>query len=559
MVSPPLPTDSAVPASISAAARRCEALRQARRLATWVGEGRRVTPKHVLRPIDVPAVAQLLAIPVPPRIRTAAAVPALHRPWKVALAVGFLQIVDGKAVTGPALEQWPDTDDDTVRELWLTALIAAFAAGARGEDEADAAVFSRILLRALVTDPPPSLMDLWQRSHEALMFEDSYGVDAYFSPYHGGEEPLAAVSDVLIRFGVVTRNGQQLVVTPLGRWASQKMHARMPRPISADLSADELIARLADPGTNDAWRAAQPWLADRDPLPAAREILAAAAVATPAQRITAVEVVFALGDSADPAWHEVSTVANLAAHARVALTDWAKPTAQSPEDSAWLAVDYAMAALTKSGPDEALSCIDEQIAVKELGSRIRAIAGGGHPDTAALAEALTTFVASGAKPTSSQVYQLKIALKRMRNPVWRRVLMPAAASLSELHQVIQIVMDWGGDHLHAFSVGNDDYGDPFYSPELEDEEQRRLSGAFTPAAKTISYLYDFGASWYHDVTREKVLDLDADATYPVCVAGSGDFPIEYWNEEDDDQESVPFDKNKINNRLAQLTDDSDPE
>ncbi|MGH3933200.1 MAG: IS1096 element passenger TnpR family protein, partial [Pseudonocardiaceae bacterium] len=94
------------------------------------------------------------------------------------------------------------------------------------------------------------------------------------------------------------------------------------------------------------------------------------------------------------------------------------------------------------------------------------------------------------------------------------------------------------------------YGDPFYSPDLHDEETLRLSGAFTPSTRTITYLYDFGADWYHEVTCEKVFDLDVGATYPVCVAGRGDFPIEYWTGEDDDQESIPFDKDKISHRLA---------
>lgn len=132
------PQASSTAASLAAAARRCEALRQARRLASWVGEGKRVTPKHVLRPIDVPAAAQVLAIAVPPRMRTAAAVPALHRTWKVALAAGFLRIVDGQAVIGPALGQWPDADDNTVRELWLTGLTAAFAASSSSDDDAGA-------------------------------------------------------------------------------------------------------------------------------------------------------------------------------------------------------------------------------------------------------------------------------------------------------------------------------------------------------------------------------------------------------------------------------------
>ncbi|MGH3922746.1 MAG: plasmid pRiA4b ORF-3 family protein, partial [Pseudonocardiaceae bacterium] len=525
-------------------------LSQAHRLATWVGEGKRVTPKHVLRPRDVPAAAQVLSIPAPARMNTAAHVPLLHRPWQVAQAVDFLRIVDGHAVAGPGLGQWPDTDEDAVCERWLTGLTAAFAADASSDDGAGAAAFSRIMLGALATDPPPSVVELWERAREALIFEDSYVADPYFSAYrYKHRDFFTAIPDLLSEFGAATRDGAQLEMTQLGHWALQEMHARLPKPITADLPADELLARLAD--VDDAWHAVQPWLAGRDPLRSAREILTAAAAAAPAQRIAAVEIVHALDEPAQVAWREVTTVPNLAAHARMALTDWSKPTPRSAEDTAWLAVEYAVAALIDSGPDEALSCIDEWIAGEDLDSRMRAIRRGEHPDTAALAQALTTFVASGTKPTSSQVYQLKISLKRMKSPVWRRVLVPATTRLGLLHQVIQIVMNWGGDHLHAFYVGREHYGDPFYSPDLHDEETLRLSGAFTPSTRMITYLYDFGADWYHEVTCEKVFDLDVGATYPICITGSGDFPIEYWTEEDD-QKSLPFDQDKINSRLARL-------
>ncbi|MGH3721881.1 MAG: plasmid pRiA4b ORF-3 family protein [Pseudonocardiaceae bacterium] len=321
---------------------------------------------------------------------------------------------------------------------------------------------------------------------------------------------------------------------------------------------DELLARVVDSDEDDAWLAAQPWLIGRDPLLAAREILAAAAAATPAQRIAAVEIVETLDDPAEDAWWDVTTVPNLAAHARMAFAGWRPPQASSPEDSAWLAVDYAMAALATSGPDEALSCLGEWIPGQDLDSRMQAIRHTNHPDTAALAEALTTFVASGIKPTSAQVYQLKISLKRMRNPIWRRVLLPATARLGQLHEVIQIVMNWDGDRLHAFFVGNERYGDPFTCSDFDDEERLRLSDAFTPSAKTIAYRYDFGANWDHGITCEKVLDLDVGATYPVCVTGKGDSPIEYWTDEDDDpRETIPFDKDTINSRLAELARDSD--
>ena len=138
------------------------------------------------------------------------------------------------------------------------------------------------------------------------------------------------------------------------------------------------------------------------------------------------------------------------------------------------------------------------------------------------------------------------------------MLIPATAPLGLLHEVVQIVMNWDGDHLHAFSVRDERYGDPFYSLDMRDEENMRCSAAFAPATKTITYLYDFGASWYHDITCERVLDLDAGATYPVCVTGAGDFPIEYWSEEDEDQQPVPFDKEMINRRLARLAPDRPP-
>lgn len=535
------------PADVASAARHCPALSRAHRLATWVGEGRPVTPKHVLRPRDVPAAARAMGLLGSSRINTAADVPALHRPWTLALAIEFLRIVDGQAVAGPALGPWPDADVDTVCERWLTGLVAAFAAGSRHGDATGATAFARIMLEALATDPPPSVDTLWPRARDVLAGEDSYAADPFFSKSgYTHRDFHTTAPDLLVEFGAATRDGAQLTMTPLGHWAWQQMHARLPQPISADLPAGELLARIADNDEDDAWQSAQPWLAGRAALPAAREILAAAASATPAQRIIAVEIVDALGEPADAAWREVTTVPNLAAHAR---TDWGQP---SPEDSAWLAVEYATAALTTSGPDEALSCITERIPGRNLDSRLQAIHRGGHPDTAALAAALTTFVASGTTPTSSQVYQLTISLKRMRNPIWRRVLVPAIARLDLLHEVIQVVMNWGGDHLHAFSVGNEHYGDPFYSPDFHDEARLRLCDIFTPATKKITYCYDFGAGWDHDITFERVLDLKVGTTYPVCVTGRGDFPLEYWTDEDDDQEPIPFDQDKVNTRLAEL-------
>jgi hypothetical protein len=51
---------------------------------------------------------------------------------------------------------------------------------------------------------------------------------------------------------------------------------------------------------------------------------------------------------------------------------------------------------------------------------------------------------------------------------------------------------------------------------------------------------------------ERVLDSKAGTTYPICVTGNGDSPREDWAD-DGDEWSDPFDRDKINGRLADLT------
>jgi len=534
--------------AIVRSARRCTAFTAARRLAIWVGEGKHVTPKQVLRPVDVAAVARELDFPLPARIRSAADVLALHRPWTLALAVGFLRIGGGHVRTGPALEQWPDADDDTIRELWLAGLATAFTAALPDANKAGTATFARVMLTALATEPTPPFADLWHRARKALNDEDADAAYWFLTAWRRQDDPLAPW-DPLIELGAADRHGSQVTITPLGRWALQETQARAPKPITPDLSAGELIALLTGVEEDDEWYAAQPWLIGRTPLHAARELLAAAATATPAQRIAAVELIGALGPEAEPAWDDTAIAPNLAVHARAINSEDA-----SAQDSAWLTVEYAAAGLTRFGPDEALSRLDELVPGVGLDSRIRAVECGTHPATADLADALTAFLASGATPTSSRAVQLKISLNRMRYPVWRRVLIPATANLGMLHEVIQIVMDWDGDHLHAFAVGRKSYGDPFCSPDLNDEEGLRCSAAVAPK-NTITYRYDFGAGWHHTILCERVLDLSADTTYPVCVAGEGDSPIEDWTS---GPESTPFEQDTINRRLAELAQLTSP-
>src|ERR1044071_63111 len=50
------------------------------------------------------------------------------------------------------------------------------------------------------------------------------------------------------------------------------------------------------------------------------------------------------------------------------------------------------------------------------------------------------------------VYQLRIKLRGMSPPVWRRIVIDAEASLASLHEGIQRSMGWEGDYQHRFMI-----------------------------------------------------------------------------------------------------------
>jgi hypothetical protein len=126
-----------------------------------------------------------------------------------------------------------------------------------------------------------------------------------------------------------------------------------------------------------------------------------------------------------------------------------------------------------------------------------------------------------------------------------------SATLGDLHEVIQIAFAWDGDHLHAFTVGRRQYGDPYFDAEY-DEDKITVGEVFGRGRRPISYVYDFGDSWLYDIALETVVEPDPVVSYPVCVAGRGDAPVEDWSE--DEPAWIAFDRADVNARLARLVD-----
>jgi hypothetical protein len=122
--------------------------------------------------------------------------------------------------------------------------------------------------------------------------------------------------------------------------------------------------------------------------------------------------------------------------------------------------------------------------------------------------------------------RLKITLREIRPPVWRRLLVPSDASLRDLHVCIQAAFGWYDMHLHGFAIGDETYGDPTILDDALDERRLTLAGIRRLGLKRFVYTYDYGDDWEH------LIDIEADEarkpgiTYPCCVGGRRAAPPE---------------------------------
>lgn len=133
-------------------------------------------------------------------------------------------------------------------------------------------------------------------------------------------------------------------------------------------------------------------------------------------------------------------------------------------------------------------------------------------------------------PPAEKAIQFKVALRYIRPPIWRRVVLPDNFTLGQLHDVIQIAMGWQNCHMHAFRFGDVHYTSQQASEmgemDMENEETVFLSRVVTRAKQKFIYEYDFGDSWEHEVVAEKILPIDPPAKYPVCLDGARACPPE---------------------------------
>ncbi|MEP6474426.1 MAG: plasmid pRiA4b ORF-3 family protein [Gemmatimonadota bacterium] len=127
-----------------------------------------------------------------------------------------------------------------------------------------------------------------------------------------------------------------------------------------------------------------------------------------------------------------------------------------------------------------------------------------------------------------RIYRLKVSLRDIKPPIWRKLEVPAELSLGQLHRVLQIAMGWTDTHLHQFEHDGVWYGARGAGADMEvqNEQRTRLAELIQRPKERLRYEYDFGDGWEHDIVLEAVVDSTPGVRYPRVINGARACPPE---------------------------------
>lgn len=129
--------------------------------------------------------------------------------------------------------------------------------------------------------------------------------------------------------------------------------------------------------------------------------------------------------------------------------------------------------------------------------------------------------------------QMRVTLREIEPPIWRRLIVPRTFHLGQLHQVIQAAFGWWDYHLHEFQIGGLSFSDPDLvkpefvgDPRVYDEHEIQLLDFSRGDDIKFVYVYDFGDDWHHLVEFEQLLVVEPAPRIATCVDGARARPPE---------------------------------
>ncbi|MCX5556737.1 hypothetical protein [Streptomyces sp. NBC_00038] len=404
-------------------------LSRAARLARWAGPDTRVGAGGELAEEQLPAAAAELGLDGDEAAAFAS------EAWRVAVDIGLIEIVDeeeGTVTAGEDLAQltsgapqdvlgvWlgaldtvladasvPDLDDlvgamEDGREVDLSSLdwdpeaeaefldgvlgnLYLLTVGEEGPDQGPVPLPALAASMIVPDDMGEPTNDVLEQVSDAMMrlddqfrllepigIVDFQPVDEALmaEPDEEPAEPAAFDDTDVTRYGMVR-------LTPLGLYGirARLLEAGMSAPAVGDLAdkgADALLDGTSAFPPAAAQAETEQWLARREPLPAARELLAAARGAdagAPLRRLRCQQALSLVGMEAEPALREVLDDAELGGLARVWLSEHGAADVPVPSEAMvfWLTIDTLAAQLAAEGNSAELQALVEGLSQQHSG------------------------------------------------------------------------------------------------------------------------------------------------------------------------------------------------
>lgn len=130
--------------------------------------------------------------------------------------------------------------------------------------------------------------------------------------------------------------------------------------------------------------------------------------------------------------------------------------------------------------------------------------------------------------SAESIYQIKITLRDIKPPIWRRIELKGNTSLNKLHEIIQESFGWWNSHLHQFDVDGEFYGVSYPEADFHVKSSKRfkLYQAAPAVGDKFFYEYDFGDGWLHEIKVEAITEAEKGVKYPRCIKGKRSGPPE---------------------------------
>jgi hypothetical protein len=155
--------------------------------------------------------------------------------------------------------------------------------------------------------------------------------------------------------------------------------------------------------------------------------------------------------------------------------------------------------------------------------------------------------------TKHRVFVVKVCLKNNKR-IWRRIAIRGDQTLDDLHEAIFDAFDRDDEHLYSFYFlnpgergrdrmkGAKEYTHPFNAKKskgmlgfpLPDASQAKIAALPLAKGSKFEYLFDFGDSWWHELTVESTDGVPDDRPYPRVVEAKGKSPPQYPDLEDEE-------------------------